>query len=100
MTTNVRDTVKADGRFDRQVIRAMARRLADAEIATTEQLMQRGRLRPGPIDKRAEFRSALKRTFLSAKYAWTAHPANTAKVKMVMATPQGRQRDGVRRSAF
>ena len=96
-----RDMICADGSIDWQVLKALADRRAASEFADISRMVATGRLPADCGTTRAiQQRAALKHYRGLAIDMWSAHPANKQLVTFHTVTPFGRQREGVRLSAF
>lgn len=96
-----RDMVRADGSYDWAVIKTLARRKAVAEVEKVQRWIAQGRLTVEyATTLRKEAREALSYYRDIAKISWSLHPANRHLVKLSTITPYGRDRQGVRFSAF
>lgn len=95
------DMIRADGSYNWEVLKLLARRRAENEVAKVEAHISAGRLTPDHrTTVKEQIRPALRHCRELAMNRWSGHEANRASIEMVTVTSFARPQDGVRRSAF
>lgn len=95
------DLINADGTRNVEALHALAHSRAINEVAKVADHIRCGRLPASyATTVERELPAALKHYTQIADVSWAVHSANVGKVQMMMISPFGRERTGVRRSEF